>query len=159
MTSLWDCLHDGTLTALRGDAEQGAVSLEVDVFYVREWLRLPEICRFSIELHGVRSALARGVEGEKPWHDVSSAVAAAYCDISDASLERSTGSVCLRLSGMVDGDEWVQLEVEAAGLDVKRSDGAPFGLDELVAAGEEYWEAFSQRSAELNIGRAADSPQ
>jgi hypothetical protein len=152
MSSLWTCLHDAKLTAIRGDEEPFAVSLEVDIFYVRKWLGLPESCRFSIELHGVRSVHARGAEGELAWGEVAAAVAASYCDISDASLERRSGSLCLRLGGMVDGDEWVQLEVEAAELDVKLSDGAPSSLEELAAAGEAYWEAFSHRSVDLSRG-------
>lgn len=54
--SLWECLHDAELFSICSDLLGRSVSLNFDVFYIREFHALPVDIRFVFRLDGVQSS-------------------------------------------------------------------------------------------------------
>ena len=72
-------------------------------------------------------------------------------EVLHAELAQHERTATLYLGGMLDDEAWHSLFLRAAQLSVSRSDGEPFSLDALIALGDDYWEAFSQRSAQRQV--------
>jgi hypothetical protein len=186
--SLWDCLHDAALRAIRSDPWQRSVMLEFDVFYIREHHHLPDNCLFEFYFTDIRSVRAitysypdppklNGMSIPAPpaivgmrvedklrlkgeyvqkgryetvtWGEFEKALADAEFEVHDAEIVQGEEVVTLRLWGMLGGEDWHQLVLRASRLSVHRSDDVAFSLDDLIALGNAYWEAFSQRREEL----------
>jgi hypothetical protein len=171
--SLWSCLHDAKLRGTRSDLAGGTLVLVFESVHLREHLGLPDDWRFELHFAGVRSARATGwVRPEPPhlnglgseeqsrltnqhfqtgreesmtWSQFERMLDNAALDILDADLACGPNVVAMRFGGMLDGDQWHQLIVQAGELSVRRSDDLPSSLDELQGLGEAYWTAFSQR--------------
>jgi hypothetical protein len=56
--SLWECLHDAIIQTLHSDRVSCALTLELDVFYIREHHGLPDGLRFILRFDGVSSVRA-----------------------------------------------------------------------------------------------------
>jgi len=178
--SLWDALHDGDVLSIESDQLARTVTLRFDVFYVRDFHRLPEETRFAIIVVGVQSARALH---SVPWpggcqippgaaNDQQSIIIAEYhrkwreeslswtdferlnkddFQVGNATLGRSPDVVTLQL-GFLAGDDYITAYV--------RGEGATFHIgenevtiEEFLALGEAYWNAFAKRASE----RKADS--
>ena len=72
-------------------------------------------------------------------------------EVLHAELAQNESSATLYLGGRLDYDEWHSLYLRAAQISASRSDGEPFSLDALIALGDDYWEAFSERSAQRQL--------
>jgi hypothetical protein len=183
VTSLWACLHDAELLAIRSDRHQRTVALEMAVSYLREHFHLPEDLLFLVRLDEVKGVYAcehvpwpggielapsasleeqeqaaaewqvRGREESLGWGAFEGAVGQEGFEVSDAGLVSSESGLSLCLQGQVLATEqWCRVRVDGAALSVQRSDGEPFSLDELLAMGDAYWEAFSGRRRQIADG-------
>jgi hypothetical protein len=56
--SLWECLHDATIQTLRSDRVACTLTVDLDVFYIREHHGLPDDLRFILRFEGVSSVRA-----------------------------------------------------------------------------------------------------
>jgi hypothetical protein len=165
--SLWECLHDGYLVRVATDALAGTAVLDFRVGYLLKHGGLPEDLLFRFECSGVqalRAAVAFWPElpdglpgmpsGAPPpgrmeslgWFDLERRVSAEALDVSDATIALTGYAAALKLGGMLlDKDEWCETVVAGTSITVTRSDGDPFSLEQMMALGESYWEAFANR--------------
>ncbi len=133
--SLWDCLHDGDLLAVRADLLVRTVTLEIDVAHVRDFHKIGDDTHFLVTLHDVQSVRAATFAvwpGPRPdtsgksreeesrlineyqakwreesvgWNDFMALFPANKFDISNAEIVRGESGVAMQIGGMVDGDD------------------------------------------------------
>lgn len=90
--------------------------------------------------------VAQGRSESCAWSEVEPAIAAQGLEVFDAVLARGEDEVALKLQGrLIADDRWLNLFLHAGRLEVTRSDGVAFGLAQLEALGEAYWEALAER--------------
>ena len=96
------------------------------------------------------------------WEDLIEDLKVGPLDIMEASLVKSDGLIGLALGGNLtssrDSGSYCYVYVAGSTLQVERSDGNPFSLDNLVQLGDRYWEEFSLR-AQQRRGHSAPTTQ
>lgn len=84
------------------------------------------------------------------WKAFEASLAVEPLDISDAALFLADGVAMFVLGGSHEDEQYDDIYCEVclsgSALRVTRSDGQPFSLEELIARGDRYWEAFSERA-------------
>lgn len=173
-TSLWDALHDGDLLSIESDLLARAVTLRFDVGYVRDFHHFPKETRFVIAVNGVRSVRSlRSVpwpggcpippgtpneqqsviiseyhrkwrEESQSWADFEQLIGHGL-EVSNATIGQGSNVIAFQLGLLVGGDSYVEAYI--------RGEGATFQvgekrvtLEEFVAFGEAYWNAFAERA-------------
>jgi hypothetical protein len=168
--SLWECLHDAYLVALRSDPAAAAVELELTSPHLREHFGLGSDWRFTLRFTGVglvraerwafvAEGLSAGRLESASWRELEAAVGAeCSLDVYDAELAEQ-GGVALRLCGVLDSETYCALEIVAQALTASRNDGLPFSIEDLMVMGRAYWEAFAARRADRDAaGEDAPTP-
>jgi hypothetical protein len=173
--SLWDILHDGDLLAIESDLFARTVTLRFDVGYVRNFHHLPEETRFVIVVNGVRSVrsfrnvpwpggcpIPQGTpndqrtaliseyhrkwrEESQSWTDFERLTSDPYgLEVSSATLGRGPDAVALQLGLLVARDSYVEAYIRGEGITFYAGE-RQVALQEFVALGEAYWEAFAKK--------------
>jgi hypothetical protein len=82
------------------------------------------------------------------WPAFEAAVAADDdSEITDGEVARGGVTVALRLGVLMSGGEWYNVFLRAEHLTVRRSDDRDITLEEFLALGNAYWEAFANRKS------------
>jgi len=173
--SLWDALHDGDLLSIESDLLARTVTLRFDVDYVRDFHHLPEGTQFVIIVNGVRSVRSlRSVpwpggcpippgtpneqqsiiiseyhrkwrEESQSWTDFERLTSDPYgLEVSVANLGLGPDAVALQLGLLVARDSYVEAYIRGEGITFYAGEKQAT-LEEFVALGEAYWEAFADR--------------
>ncbi len=173
--SLWGCLHDGRIVAIASDRLARTLTIDVDVFYIREHHGLPDSYRFRLAIHGVTAARAaryvawpggyaasagasrdeeaRAIadyqakwrEESVTWDDFERVTSNGDHEILEASFARGEG-VAVRFYCATNEGNAHDVVVCGERLSVTGSDGAEIGVEQLIAMGEAYWDAFAART-------------
>jgi hypothetical protein len=173
--SLWDALHDGDLLSIESDLLARTVTLRFDVDYVRDFHHLPEGTQFVIIVNGVQSVRSlRSVpwpggcpippgtpneqqsiiiseyhrkwrEESQSWTDFERLTSDPYgLEVSVANLGLGPDAVALQLGLLVARDSYVEAYIRGEGITFYAGEKQAT-LEEFVALGEAYWEAFADR--------------
>jgi hypothetical protein len=170
--SLWECLHDADLEAVRSDAVQRSAVLQFDVWYLRQYHGLPDDLSFRFSLSGVASLRAsiyvhwpgplsipagvgreeearlvseyraKGREESIAWREFETTLSLNGFEVGDACLASGEDQITLRIEGTLGGDHWCNLILRAVSLSVIRTDGTMLSLDQFLDLGRAYWQGL-----------------
>jgi hypothetical protein len=169
--SLWDALHDGDVLAIESDLLARSVTMRFDVGYVRKFYQLSEQTQFVMAVRGVQSvrslrsvpwpgefSIPQGVsreqesvlisEYQRKWREESQSWSALErlttdgLEVSNATLIRGSNVVALRLVLLVADGAYVEAYIRGDRIDYYIGE-KQVTLDEFVALGEAYWQAFA----------------
>jgi hypothetical protein len=172
--SLWDALHDGDLLSIESDLLARTVTLRFDVGYVKDFHHFPKEIRFVIIVNGVQSVRSiRSVpwpggcpippgtpneqqsviisEYHRKWREESQSWALFEqlvgdgLEVSNATIGQGSNVVALQLGLLAGGDSYVEAYIrgEEARFHVGKK---RVTLEEFVALGEAYWNAFAEKA-------------
>ena len=170
--SLWDTLHDGDLLTVESDLLARTVTLRFDVGYVRDFHHLPEQTRFVLKCEGVQSVRALGgepwpggcsipqgisrseqesliAEYHRKWRESQSwadfeRLTADGLEVSNALMSRGFGTFALQFGLLVAGDSYVEAYIRGESIEFYVGE-KQLAVEEFVALGEAYWDAFAKR--------------
>lgn len=135
--SLWDCLHDARLEAVRVDHAGKSLQLEFDAWHIRKFHSLPENTRFWLLFSGLESVrvIANG-----PSFDTSFSIEEftqrvdtenGLTDTFEADLLQGGESIALRLFLHVNDDFYPELIVRAKRLIVTKNSGEAMSVEDF----------------------------
>jgi hypothetical protein len=173
--SLWETLHDGDLLAIESDLLDRTVTLRFDVGYVRDFHEMSADTRFVVVIRGVQSVrsfrtvpwpggcpIPQGMpnikqaaliaeyhrkwrEESQSWSDLERLTTDPYgLEVSVATLGRGSDVVALQLGLFAQRDSYVEAYIRGEGITFNVGE-KEVTIEEFVAFGHAYWEAFAKR--------------
>jgi hypothetical protein len=117
----------------------------------------PENATREEQSRAVDEYQAKGREHSVDWTALEGTLedSETVLDVYEAELTSADGLLTLRLVGALGGDDWHTLFLHAETLEFTASDGSPLTLDEFLALGRAYWDAFGARSTVPQVGAAS----
>jgi hypothetical protein len=132
--SIWNVLHDGTITAIDG-VVPGTLKVSVDIWYLRPFFA-PAGTAFVVELTECDLfEVLRWDDATPPADPVS--FAALQPSILEASVEHDEVKMI-----------WIggELRLRYASVRISLDTGSAIPMEALLAAAERYWDSFGRRS-------------
>jgi hypothetical protein len=79
------------------------------------------------------------------WPALEAKIQSFHSNVLDARFLRADGKCAMKLTAIIDYDDWTEIYITAEGFSVSRSDGVACDLDKFMAMGEAYWENWATK--------------